>query len=263
MTHFPRFTLSLFLASVLPSVGALAQHSGDILLSVENGTIRTGLISDDGMVVTPDVRVFETSFGEIAPGFTDEPGFDNQPGTFPVPSGIGFRILRSLRVWSMNHFNTPAPPQVTIGISFGPLGPVVTPASDETTTGFVLAVGSNGEWHRHLEYTLSDPQATGIYLLELTLFSTSPEISESRPFWLVFGNEAPEPEVEAAVEWVVRNRICRADVNGDGSVTVQDIFDFLVAYFAGSTAADVNDSGGVTVQDVFDYLVLYFAGCGG
>ncbi len=54
---------------------------------------------------------------------------------------------------------------------------------------------------------------------------------------------------------------CRADFNGIGGVTVQDVFDFLVAYFAGLPSADINGVGGVTIQDVFDFLVAYFAGC--
>jgi predicted Zn-dependent peptidase len=44
-------------------------------------------------------------------------------------------------------------------------------------------------------------------------------------------------------------------------VTVQDIFDFLTAYFSSAAPADINGVGGVTVQDIFDYLTLYFAGC--
>lgn len=54
---------------------------------------------------------------------------------------------------------------------------------------------------------------------------------------------------------------CRADFNQNGAVTVQDVFDFLAAYFAGDSAADVNGSGGVSVQDVFDFLTLYFTAC--
>ncbi len=54
---------------------------------------------------------------------------------------------------------------------------------------------------------------------------------------------------------------CPADFNNSGTVTVQDIFDFLVAYFAGDVAADFNNSGTVTVQDIFDYLAAYFIGC--
>lgn len=63
---------------------------------------------------------------------------------------------------------------------------------------------------------------------------------------------------------------CAADFNGAGGVTVQDIFDFLAAWFAGCTAtgappcirsADFNAVGGITVQDIFDYLAAWFTGC--
>jgi hypothetical protein len=54
---------------------------------------------------------------------------------------------------------------------------------------------------------------------------------------------------------------CPADFNASGSATVQDIFDFLAAYFSNSPSADVNGSGEVTVQDIFDFLSIYFGGC--
>jgi subtilisin-like proprotein convertase family protein len=55
--------------------------------------------------------------------------------------------------------------------------------------------------------------------------------------------------------------LCRADFNNSGAVTVQDIFDFLGAYFSALPSADINGVGGVTVQDIFDFLALYFQGC--
>jgi hypothetical protein len=42
---------------------------------------------------------------------------------------------------------------------------------------------------------------------------------------------------------------------------VQDIFDFLAAYFGHDPRADFNQSGAITVQDIFDFLGAYFAGC--
>jgi hypothetical protein len=73
---------------------------------------------------------------------------------------------------------------------------------------------------------------------------------------------------------------CPADFNGAGGVSVQDIFDFLAAYFTGFPSgdfngsgttcnaagnntmpcckADYNQSGSVTVQDIFDFLSGYF-----
>jgi hypothetical protein len=56
-------------------------------------------------------------------------------------------------------------------------------------------------------------------------------------------------------------RSCAADFNCDGSITVQDIFAFLNAWFASDPRADFNNAGGVSVQDIFDYLTAWFAGC--
>lgn len=73
--------------------------------------------------------------------------------------------------------------------------------------------------------------------------------------------ESPGFEVREYGFRVSQKLACRADFNGVGGVTVQDIFDFLVVYFANDPRADVNGVGGVTVQDIFDFLVAYFAGC--
>lgn len=63
-----------------------------------------------------------------------------------------------------------------------------------------------------------------------------------------------------------------ADFNHSGTITVQDIFDFLNAYFNGCAGdpnppcngddADINNSGSVSVQDIFDYLAAYFGATG-
>jgi hypothetical protein len=55
---------------------------------------------------------------------------------------------------------------------------------------------------------------------------------------------------------------CIADFNDDATVSVQDIFEFLAAYFGGEDRrADINRDGAISVQDIFDYLARYFAGC--
>jgi hypothetical protein len=53
---------------------------------------------------------------------------------------------------------------------------------------------------------------------------------------------------------------CRANFNQVNALEVQDIFDFLNAWFAGSSTADFN-GGGLAVQDIFDFLNAWFAGC--
>lgn len=51
---------------------------------------------------------------------------------------------------------------------------------------------------------------------------------------------------------------CRADFNKTNGVSVQDLFDFLGAYFVGNMAADVSGEGLLGVQDVFSYLAAFF-----
>ncbi len=53
---------------------------------------------------------------------------------------------------------------------------------------------------------------------------------------------------------------CPGDFNASGKLSVQDLFDYLAAYFSGEPRADFNDSGTISLQDLFDYLTAYFAG---
>ena len=54
---------------------------------------------------------------------------------------------------------------------------------------------------------------------------------------------------------------CRADFNGTGGVTIQDIFDYLSAWFAGDPSADVDGVAGLAVSDIFSFLNLWFTEC--
>ena len=54
---------------------------------------------------------------------------------------------------------------------------------------------------------------------------------------------------------------CKANFHQITGVSVQDIFGFLAAWFAGDPLADFNGAGGVSVQDIFDFLAAWFAGC--
>jgi hypothetical protein len=52
---------------------------------------------------------------------------------------------------------------------------------------------------------------------------------------------------------------CPADWNGEDGLTLQDLFDFLEAWFGGQ--ADFNTDGQTSIQDIFDFLTAYFLGC--
>lgn len=87
-------------------------------------------------------------------------------------------------------------------------------------------------------------------------------------------NETPPRELDANNNGVLDScdllDPCAANFNHTGGVTVQDLFDFLSAWFAGCTtatasgpcqfgSADFNDSRLVSVQDIFDFLGAWFA----
>jgi hypothetical protein len=54
---------------------------------------------------------------------------------------------------------------------------------------------------------------------------------------------------------------CRANFNHSGGLSVQDIFAFLNAWFAGDSSTDFNSSCSLSVQDIFDFLAAWFVGC--
>lgn len=56
---------------------------------------------------------------------------------------------------------------------------------------------------------------------------------------------------------------CNADFNHVNDLSVQDIFDFLNAWFAGNLSTDIqgNGTGPLTVQSIFSFLNAWFAGC--
>ncbi|MBY0312592.1 MAG: hypothetical protein K2W85_11020, partial [Phycisphaerales bacterium] len=54
---------------------------------------------------------------------------------------------------------------------------------------------------------------------------------------------------------------CRADFDKDGALTINDVFGFLNAWFAGDIAADFNEDNQLAVSDIFEMLNAWFAGC--
>lgn len=56
---------------------------------------------------------------------------------------------------------------------------------------------------------------------------------------------------------------CAADFDCSGSVTSQDFFDYLGAFFTNDLRADVTHDGSVDSQDFFAFLGVFFTGCGG
>jgi len=60
---------------------------------------------------------------------------------------------------------------------------------------------------------------------------------------------------------IVCSEVCDADLTGDGTLDVFDVFAFLDLFNAGDTAADLTGDGTLDVFDVFAFLDLFNAGC--
>lgn len=74
----------------------------------------------------------------------------------------------------------------------------------------------------------------------------------------IVGNGEHNGELEG---WVLTLANCPADFNHDLTLTSQDFFAFLNAFFEGAASADFNRDGAVNSSDVFDYLGSFFGGC--
>lgn len=239
---------------------ASAQHAGDVILQVQSGVITTH--TWDGAIAA-DERVFVSILGTSFAAFASDPGFDCVAGTFPYPSKNGFDFLRAMRKWDGAAF-IDVPPE-RIQVEYGPLGPVLTPMDDEVVTGFAIAVGANGEWHRHLEYTLLDPASDGLYVMEMRIWSQAEGIGPSPSFWLVFNQNASVSEQAAAVAWVRRHLVCPADYNGDGFVDIYDFTEFVTCFEGGECpqgmSGDFNNDGFADVYDFTDFVSAFETGC--
>lgn len=247
--------VSLASAAALAGTSWAQPHEGDVALFIENSQIRTGVF-DAG--IYSQERLFAATLGVVAPNFTADPGFDCAPGTFPAGTRNGFRILGPLAVWTGSAFEPAA--AARMNISFATLS-VDTPETEQVVTGFTLSVGSNGQWHRHLDYTLSSGAPDGVYLLELEIFSTSSSIARSEPFWVLFDQNATAQAMADAATWVQLNYIepapCPADFNQDGGVDGSDVESFFLAWESGDTPADVNFDGGVDGSDIETFFVAW------
>jgi uncharacterized protein (TIGR03382 family) len=176
----------------------------DVYLDIFNGRIRTGDISEDGTTITPNVRVFNVNFGEVAPNFTDEPGLQAPAGNLPGSSTITFTMGRALHKWTGADFSTI--PAETLTMAFGPASRT-TPPTDTPVVGFPLLTNADGSFHDHFDNTLNAPASDGIYLLELSLASNAPGVGPSLPYWVLFNQNDTAANVDAATTWVQNNLV--------------------------------------------------------
>jgi len=174
---------------------------GDVWLGLSDQRVTTGLISEDESETTPGVRVFLAHLGEDVPDFAAEPGWLALDGTFAPGSNISFTINRALRKWNGSSFSIM---DGSMNLSFGALE-ATTPATDVVVNGFALTVDLEGGMHDHPDYLLLPPASDGIYALELSFTSSTPNVLPSLPVWILFSQNASEADGQAAYDWATAN----------------------------------------------------------
>jgi hypothetical protein len=247
MTILPAFITASAATTVIAGV-----HAGDVLLTVEGNAITTNL---DAVSGPEPARVFASDLASLA-GFwtTDEPGFDSEPGTFPIGSEIGFVITDAVRVWDGSDFD--AISDSPISMEFSVLGPVTSPAAPNTeAVGFTIPVQPDGAWHRHYDFFLEPPADQGVYLLALRLTHTG-ALDDSKTFYIVFNQGEDEATHDSAVGFIADAIACPADINSDGVIDTADLGILINAFGSNDPAADLNND---TIVDTADLGILIAA----
>ncbi len=138
-----------------------------------------------------------------------------------------------------------------------PVGITTQPASQTAMPGdsILFSVAANGgapiayQWKKN---NINVPGGNGSALLLLNVSSADDgtyRCDVTNPCGTVASEDAT----------LVVGVPCPCDWNSDGTLSSQDFFDFIAAFF--SDAGDFNEDGSTTSQDFFDFLACFFSGC--
>lgn len=169
------------------------------------------------------------------------------------PGGSGTDAAPGDATWTDRFFGQGAPWATDGGDFAAAASASLSVAGGPTATWSSLATGNAGmladvqTWH-------AQPGSNFGWILIASPMSGGARRFDSRE------NITPTNRPQLTITYTPPASTCIADFNNDQTVGVQDIFDFLGAYFVGDPSADIN-GGGITVQDIFDFLTAYFAGC--
>ena len=145
----------------------------------------------------------------------------------------------------------------------GGFGPVQV-AAGQTVSLTAAGTGSppfTYQWRRNAVPVVNGPTGSGSTFSGATTFNlviVNTRPSDAGTYTCLVTNPCGVQATSAARTLTV---FCAADFNHDGAVNVQDIFDFLSAWFANLPAANFNGVGGINVQDIFDFLAAWFGPC--
>lgn len=195
-------TLIISLATASYATAEEHQHDSHIQLSISNQKINT------------NSQLFEAQFDSFL-YFTDTPGIHSELEVFNPAETIGFNINTPLKKWNGLDFdtlNTASNNTLAISYTLGQ-NTLIAYSSDTAAEGFQLNPSTNGQFHKHYNYTLlaANHQPTtpndGIFLLELQFFSSNVNIEKSLPIYILFNLNKSEESHALAADYVTQNLI--------------------------------------------------------
>jgi hypothetical protein len=194
--------LSLLVAAGL-AVPALAE--GDISLMISGGQIVTTKVSEGGDPLGPS-RVFSGLLTDVlGEWYTAEPGLQIDDGTLTPGTDLRLYFSKALRQWNGSSFASVA--GGTISATFGPLtNSIVTPGSDTNSANLLFPVEPLGGLHDHPDWVLAGHTPSGgpeFFLVEARFAYNGS--TDSDPFYIVFGLNATEEQLEEIEGWVETN----------------------------------------------------------
>jgi len=186
-------------------VASVAQASGDISLILSGGQVVTTKVGEDGAPLGPS-RVF-SGFFELNSGtwYGDEPGLQVEDGTLSAGNNLRLYFSNALRKWDGSSFASLTASQVSA--QFGPtINTIITPTTDTNSPDLLFPVEPLGGLHDHPDWVLENfvPGVGPEFFLVQARLSYD-GYADSDTFYIVFGVNATEEELEAMELYVEQN----------------------------------------------------------
>jgi hypothetical protein len=189
-------------------VSLFAQHAGDLEFRYAGGKI--SLEADSGEPGFLDGhRLFgaDMNVGGLFDRNTDEPGFISE---IDIGLGIGandvidYNVLESRFGYYLNYWNVATGmvenTSTTLRIDDNPTGfLVVSSMFGGTGTGAIGQADGLGDFHSHIDFTLSEGADLGIYAMLMEMTTDAAGVANSDPFWVVFNYGMSETDHENAM----------------------------------------------------------------
>jgi len=178
------FSLAPFIAVALVPMAAWAHQ--DVEIGIASGRLTTS----GGVYPTGSLAglVFESEMIPGSPPSTNEPGFEAAIGTFQPGDKVRFDFVYQLLYWNGTVL---APPPSNLTVSFGSNSATISGADTGGLPGFLIAeAGSQGDFHKDLDFSLQPDAAEGLYgiVLKLAPDAGTTGFSDSNRFLIGFVN---------------------------------------------------------------------------